>query len=597
MRARVPWLTGSMVVALGCSAAPRRDPVASAPPAQAVVDPLAELPPDVRQLAHEVEEVRGLTFRRPLTVIALDDADFVRHFSEGLLEQTPDASNAPALWAFGFLRARPPPSWLTALFARRNRTEDTRSTLAFYVDASRRVYIRRHLVIDPLTMAHELAHALVHDHFQVSFDVPTDDQQLAVRSLVEGDATLTAFLVIERRKGRTLAVKLERAFSHDRTSRDFVSDTDAALGKTLPLYRERSELPYQSGATFAARVVLARGMPGLNQIWADPPRGTFEVLHPDFYAKGLPRPVIGAPVLPDGCRSAFEGEMGELRTRVFLRAAHTRPIALSGARGLLADRYRVIEGCGVDPAFVWQTAWIDEASAERFEGLLRGSLGCAAAGCLPGDHAIARRGTHVVALRGIADPRLTESALSAIKPGVGGPLARLGGAPLEPLPEESTVLVESSSGRSCDIAGAGVLAVAPRGLSLVSGKELTCAMGSDMEDVSVTTKVVGAPYGDGVLNGIRHTLPQSLAALHSHVDIRERYRVTPLGTGLSFVAHLTPPVRFEVVTVPVCGGKRVLALYLRSTTEAGRSMVEDVLSSLRPASVGLHPTCGDPLEE
>jgi hypothetical protein len=59
--------------------------------------------------------------------------------------------------------------------------------------------------------------------------------------------------------------------------------------------------------------------------------------------------------------------------------------------------------------------------------------------------------------------------------------------------------------------------------------------------------------------------------------------------------ELTPPLQLEVVSLPVCGGKRVLTLYLRSTSNEGRSMLEDALASLRPTSVGVSPACADPV--
>ena len=91
-------------MALGCS--PRGSappPPAAAVQARADDDPLRDLSPEVRQIAREVEQVRGLRFRRPFTFVAVTDDELEAHFDEGKLESTRDASDPGALWAFGFL--------------------------------------------------------------------------------------------------------------------------------------------------------------------------------------------------------------------------------------------------------------------------------------------------------------------------------------------------------------------------------------------------------------------------------------------------------------------------------------------------------------
>lgn len=583
-------------LALGCS--PRSSPPAPAPAAAASSDdPLRELSPEVRQIAREVEQVRGLRFRRPFTFVPVTDDELEAHFDEGKLESTRDASDPGALWAFGFLDRPPAPTWLTSLFARRGPRAD--GLLGFFVDETRRIYVRTRAATDPSIVAHELAHALAHDHLPISFDAKTDDRQLALRALNEGDATITAALVLGARKGRSPEATLRNASTWDASTRDFASATDATLGRSISLFRERAEVPYHAGAKFAARVVLARGMRGLDQVWQEPPRGMFEIFHPDLYAQGLPLPRIARPALPAACRVSIEGEMGELRTRAFLRQVHPRSVALAGAHGLLADRYHVLEDCGTSATtggFVWQTAWLDEGTATQFEALVGQQLGGDAPGCLPGPHVVRRSGSTVVVVRGLTGDEVATAALAAVTPSTEPASPRLGGVRLERLVEETPHLVEGSSGKTCAIAATGVSMVAPAGLSLIAGKELACAMGSDTLDVSVTTHVSDAGYGKPFIEGLRTSLPSSLAAAHAQVTTRERYRVTPLGTGLSFVMGLTDPLRLEVAALPVCDGKRVLVLYLRSTSEEGRAMLEELLASLRPTSVGLSPACGDAIE-
>lgn len=582
------------LVTFGCASPPAaseahgRRPVTASTPA-----PLAALSPELRQIAEQVERARGLRFRRPFTIFFVDDDEMRAHFGEGKIDAPPDAAEPSALWAFGLIKKPPASSWLGSLSSSGPSPAD--DLLGFYVEASRRIYVRERVSTEIAVVAHEMAHALLHDNFEVRYDRESDDEQLAIRSLDEGDATVTAALVVALREGKSASTALRRVSTSTLATRDYVGETDATLGASLPLYHERSLVPYEAGAAFVARVVLARGLAGLDEVWHDPPRGTFEVFHADTYAKGLALPRIDDAPLPAGCRATFEGRMGELRTRAFLRIVEPRSVALAGASGLLADRYALLEGCGSDPAFVWQTAWSDEASAARFERVVERQFDCKEEGCLTGAHTVARRGTAVVVLRGRDDGEMADRALAAIATEGGGAAPRLGGAALDRAKEEPP-LVEGSSGRTCRIAGTGVEITVPGGLSLESGHDLDCAMRSDGLDVALTTNVAASPYGDAFLDSIRKLLPASLAASHRRVESRERWRVTPLGTGIGMVYELTSPLELEVVSLPICGGKRVLTLYLRSTNEEGRSILEDALSSLRPSSVGLSRACADPVD-
>lgn len=595
MRVRAVWPLALLAASVGCSSSPAPSrslgPLPQKPGAtEAAVDPLAALSPEHRQIAREVERARGLRFRRPFTVTVVSDKKLEAHFDEGKLEPTADACNLDALWAFGILRERPV-KWLASLFS--SRPPRTENLLGFFVPSSRRIYIRKRVSTDLNVVAHEMAHALLHDHVNVPYAQAHDDEQLAIRSVSEGDATITAALVVAARQGTNPSVALRKA-SSALSMRDFVGSTDAALAQALPLFREREEVPYQAGTEFAARVVRARGMQGLDEVWANLPRGTFEIFHPDTYVKGIALPRFADSPLPAGCHASFEGRMGELRTRAFLRIRHPRATALEGASGLLVDRYRLLEGCGEEPAFLWQTAWVDEEAASRFEALAKQRFECSEPGCLPGPHTIMRRGSAVVVLRARTDAAVAESAIGAIVPSAKQAAPRLGGVKLDP-PPEVPQLVESSAGTTCTIAGTGVELVVPKGLLLATGDDSRCAMKSDTREDALTTYVSGVDYDASFLKSLRETIPSSLAGLHAQLHSRERPRVTPLGTGIGMLYELTPPLQLEVVSLPVCGGKRVLTLYLRSTSNEGRSMLEDALSSLRPTSVGLSPACADPV--
>ncbi len=142
-------------------------------------------------------------------------------------------------------------------------------------------------VMDELTVAHELAHALQDQHFNLEEpplknDEYTSDTDLAIESLVEGDAMKTMIEYAQRYIKPEALLK-----SHLESSEISSSKLDRA-----PVYIRKSLLfPYEGGLEFVSALVRQGGTQKLNIAFTDPPLSTEQILMPEKYFASRDDPV------------------------------------------------------------------------------------------------------------------------------------------------------------------------------------------------------------------------------------------------------------------------------------------------------------------
>lgn len=212
-----------------------------------------------------------------------------------------------------------------------------------------------------VTLAHEVIHALQHQHYPKLFDTDEAhwpqqaDATLALHAAKEGDATLWA--------AQSLGF-LGRA----RAPEDVLSsaqDGMNSLSDVQPLLREQTVFPYTYGYRFA----YIEGRTGLEV----PPASTEQVLHPesgkrrDFQAINLSN--YAHSIETDGCRILHQDTMGEFTISLWLRTFDpTIPEHVwdgwDGDRWLVAD-------CRSGREALWVTSWDTEKDASEFETTLR----------------------------------------------------------------------------------------------------------------------------------------------------------------------------------------------------------------------------------
>jgi hypothetical protein len=214
---------------------------------------------------------------------------------------------------------------------------------------------------DELTLAHEVVHALQHQHFPEAFTEDSIWQQqadanAAWQAAIEGDATLhSAQSIGFLGRARDPDELIELA----RDSR-FEPLSDAAT-----LVRERIQFPYTYGYRFA----FHEGKSGLKSL----PASTEQIIH--IQTKGR-SPFLAIDLSEalrmtesTGCRVIFQDSMGELLLSLWFRSLDpaTEQAVWNGWDG---DRWMVMQ-CGQSQELAWLTSWDTEQDAVDFVIALR----------------------------------------------------------------------------------------------------------------------------------------------------------------------------------------------------------------------------------
>jgi hypothetical protein len=152
-------------------------------------------------------------------------------------------------------------------------------------------------------MSHELTHALQDQYFQIEPWVkaarPNDDAELAREAVLEGSAMAGMLEYMLKDKG----IKLQDLPDFDPSV--FVGDMSDTpmLKKAPPFIKDSLMFPYFAGLTFSMTVLRANGWSGFNAIFARPPAGTQQIMHPEIYRAGKV-PAAIATDLPTGVPDA-----------------------------------------------------------------------------------------------------------------------------------------------------------------------------------------------------------------------------------------------------------------------------------------------------
>ena len=321
----------------------------------------------VREIAPQVEELRGLAFRAAVPVQVVDDAVMREHVLAELdaydqrerLALTDEVYEllgliAPGTDALGLL--------LDAL---------EEQVGGFYDPASGRFFLLEDVprTAAPIFAAHELTHALEDQHFDLDRqlrEVLEDDDRLLAQSAVrEGSATLLMAAYLARAMGRG---------ELDAQALTAIAESEAGRAERLnalpPALQRELLAPYVLGGAFLARGGTPGGTAGfpaeaVNRAMRRGPSSTEQILHPEKYwdaaRRDEPTPVklrgVGK-VLGSGFTRAGGGVLGELVLGCLVGAC-----GAPGPAGLMLP----------DPA-AWTNAAASGWDGDRYE-LWRGSRG------------------------------------------------------------------------------------------------------------------------------------------------------------------------------------------------------------------------------
>jgi hypothetical protein len=221
-------------------------------------------------------------------------------------------------------------------------------------------------------IAHEMTHALDDQHFDIDRMQKAikhnDDLDLALSSLIEGEATLTMQAASMEDWDGTEIVKVPSSVLDSMTT--FLTPMlPAAGGKSLreaPVILSESMIfPYLRGLVFCSRLTNDGGWAALNEAYKRPPLSTEQILHPEKYKTKPDRPMaidLGKLDAGESWKELGQNVVGEMQLGVLLRR-HGGKRAAAGWDG---DRFAVFEGPERKLGLVWFTTWDSEKDANEF---------------------------------------------------------------------------------------------------------------------------------------------------------------------------------------------------------------------------------------
>ena len=219
-----------------------------------------------------------------------------------------------------------------------------------------------------MLLAHELTHALQDQNFDLDAKLDQskadDDRQLALKSVAEGDATLTGFAYAVGAMDNNTAELLSTHLKNLPQALN-AEAPDTPLGLSAPLLFQYSE-----GVRFVAEAYRRGGWPAVDDLYRNPPQSSHQILHPSLYFDKLASPahltVAGYQKIMGGWKPADDNSYGELLLRVILeRNLGPQSYELDIATRLIADRMVVLEQSrGV--SVIWMLAFTDDQTASHF---------------------------------------------------------------------------------------------------------------------------------------------------------------------------------------------------------------------------------------
>lgn len=288
-----------------------------------------------------VSELRGLEPLEPVVPVVLSRDELRERITrESASETTPDESRAEvlALSAFDFL-GRDYDLYTAQV------TLQSEGILGYYdPDTAEFVVVNDGALLDPAaqwTHAHEFVHALQDQYYDLdalSDDSLDSEARAAVRALAEGEAELVQYLYLFE-SDYFSDVEVEAILNDpEQVDSDYLSEFPPVLINDLAF-------PYTDGVEFVIDLYREDGFAAIDAAWADPPRSTEQILHPDRYRAGDAPQVVTLPPLDDTLGTGWmllDGDiLGEFYLRQYLAQQLPSATVNRAATGWGGDRYAV----------------------------------------------------------------------------------------------------------------------------------------------------------------------------------------------------------------------------------------------------------------
>ena len=250
----------------------------------------------------------------------------------------------------------------------------TEQAAAFYDYQEKRLFMldTSSVTEEEVTLAHELSHALVDQHFNMEKfmeEGPTsDDENLAHSAVVEGQATWLMMAYQLKKSG--LSPEPTAEMLKQATDSTEAATADYPVLAKSPVYIQRSLLfPYSEGTRFFDAVYRKLGKASFARVFTDPPSDSGQIIHPDRY---FAHEKATKPALPEWkpkvkSKNLADGTVGEFDHYMLLFQFIGKDEADLRSPHLKGGQYRILEvGPGKAPLLEYVSEWDSAEQAESF---------------------------------------------------------------------------------------------------------------------------------------------------------------------------------------------------------------------------------------
>ena len=352
------------------TAPPTHTPVPVAPPTISL--DTTEIQRQLAQVEKDTANMRGLKLNADVPEHFISSAELKYNMMQQTLkEYTPEEArrDATRLWLLMFIDDR------SIDFLQLEIEFAGDAILGYYDHRTKELFVRTDQpTLSPgaqETLAHEIIHTLQDQHHDLGALLPEGldhDQSMAIRSLVEGDATVSGLFYASRYMSDRDFARIFEESGHG---------APPVPGRAPVYLQEGWQFPYAYGSDFILEIAGAGNYKPVDAAFKDPPRTTEQIMHPEkYFAKpregALP---VALPALTDtlGAGWTFRetDTLGEFDLDVMLRENFVDDIEASmGWGGARFDLYENSENV----LAIMGSRWDTPKDLDEFEEALRGSF-------------------------------------------------------------------------------------------------------------------------------------------------------------------------------------------------------------------------------
>jgi len=373
--------------------------------------PPADAQATVDKIAREIEQIRGLTFKRPVPVASQSVADFGAYVSRELDEAVPQSIRnhyGIIVRTLGLYRGRPIDDFSSMM------TMVMTSQVGAYYDPEKQSFFvvmsDMPEVMQGVMYSHELYHALQDQYFGLvdymgrkdaagtaDAHAYNGDSRLARSAVVEGEATyMMSLWMVQKMTGkpatrelmaRAVAMQanmsmdqLREAMKQPQVAKMVGTDMQAAIDSAseIPSFIMDSMIGvYLKGMSFVF-AVHEQGWPAVEKLYGEfPPQSTEQILHPEKWLAREAPAVFDWPKFEKvsalrGWELLDDDVLGEFQWRSVFKEQGLAADAESAAAGWGGDRYAVFKRKGSDATLLLlRTRWDSEQEAVEFADAYR----------------------------------------------------------------------------------------------------------------------------------------------------------------------------------------------------------------------------------